>query len=417
MLEKPFDPWDPMIKTCIERSAPPASAVIQSDSVANAVIAEQILRTEIVTEPARFDALRVQWLQLWKRSEGYIFQHHDWITGWLAGIQGRRGIKLQIALVWDGDRLCAAMPCAVHRRSGVRVLTWAAQLFSDYCDFLLDPNDQIGRVMPLLWSSLRQFGGFDLISLQQVRSDARCQPYLGQLARGSSGVHPADRTERCLRVDNLWPDGEAFFRSLNKKARNNHTRGKRILAELGGDVQFRVVEPPDSASSLIVDDIIRLKQAWLRANDPNSSLLGADGIVLRTLLDHAWKSGLAKIFVLECGGNIVAGSVNFIYAGRMEAYFTAYDAAFERASPGTILIVEYLRWSFDRRFTLVDFLRGEEAFKFRMANAETVLSSFSGARTLVGQIAVYSHRWLSRRRQRQDVAESSVPSEELQPVG
>ena len=66
-----------------------------------------------------------------------------------------------------------------------------------------------------------------------------------------------------------------------------------------------------------------------------------DATVLRAILDQAWRSGLARIFLLECGGKIAAASVNFVYAGRMEAYFTSYDAAFDRASPGTILIVEY----------------------------------------------------------------------------
>ena len=65
-----------------------------------------------------------------------------------------------------------------------------------------------------------------------------------------------ERTERCMRIENRWPDGEAFFRSLNKKGRNNHTRGKRILAELGGEVSFRSMEPGEDAGALL-DEIIR----------------------------------------------------------------------------------------------------------------------------------------------------------------
>ena len=164
------------------------------------------------------------------------------------------------------------------------------------------------------------------------------------------------------------------------------------------------------------DAIMRLKESWLRANDPNSPLLGPDAVVLRAILDKAWETGIARIFLLECGGKIAAASINFVYAGRMEAYFTAYDAAFDRASPGTILIVEYARWSFDRGLSHVDFLRGEEAFKFRMANAETLLSSFAGARTLIGQVAVSGHRWLSRRRHRQEVVNASSEAE-LEAVG
>jgi CelD/BcsL family acetyltransferase involved in cellulose biosynthesis len=371
------------------------------------------LRTEIVTDPVRFTAVQPDWQALWARSGGYIFQSHDWIAGWLFGVRDRKEIKLQIALAWDGDRLCGAMPCAVHRRSGLRVLTWAAQLFSDFCDCLIDPAHE-RAMMPLLWDALRLSGGFDLISLQQIRPDAKCRAFLDQLVRDGGRLQHGDREERCMRIENQWKDGEAFFRSLNKKGRNNHTRGKRILGELGGEVGFRCIDWP-AADAALIDEIMRLKALWLRANDPTSPLLGADRKVLRAVLDNAMQSGLAKVFLLECGGKVAAASINFVYAGRMEAYFTAYDAAFDRASPGTILIVEYARWAFDRSLAHVDFLRGEEAFKFRMANAETVLTSFAGARTLMGQVAVSGHRWLSRLRQRQEAA-TAAPNEALEPV-
>jgi CelD/BcsL family acetyltransferase involved in cellulose biosynthesis len=372
------------------------------------------LRTEIITDSARFGEIQQAWRQLWERSGGFIFQTHDWIAGWHLAVSDRREIKFQVAVAWDGDHLCGAMPCAVHRRSGLRVLTWAAQLFSDYCDCLVDPAHERTGVLPSLWDCLNRAGGFDLISLQQLRPDAKCREFLDRLARDGGRLQYGERSERCMRIENRWPNGEAFFRSLNKKGRNNHTRGKRILAELGGDVTFRIVEPLEDASSLF-DEIMRLKHIWIRANDPSSPLLGQDGAVLRAILDEAWPSGLARIFLLECGGKIAAASINFVYAGRMEAYFTAYDATFDRASPGTILIVEYARWSFDRGLAYVDFLRGDEAFKFRMANAETLLSSFVGARTLMGQVALSGHRWLSRRRQRQEVV-SAPADDELEAI-
>ena len=136
------------------------------------------LKSEIVTDPARFATVRDAWRRLWERSEGFIFQNHDWIAGWLGGVRHRGDIKLQIALAWDGGELRGAMPCAVHRRSGLRVLTWAAQLFSDYCDCLVDPIYDNASVVPVLWEGLQQAGGFDLISLQQVRPDAKCRPFL-----------------------------------------------------------------------------------------------------------------------------------------------------------------------------------------------------------------------------------------------
>jgi CelD/BcsL family acetyltransferase involved in cellulose biosynthesis len=115
------------------------------------------------------------------------------------------------------------------------------------------------------------------------------------------------------------------------------------------------------------------------------------------------------LFLLTCGGKMCAASFNFVYRGQLQAYLTAYDRNYERASPGTILIVEYAQWSFDHGLRVVDFLRGNEPFKFRLANAETVISGFNGARTLMGQVAHSGHRWLARQRHRQDVIPSRAP--------
>lgn len=57
---------------------------------------------------------------------------------------------------------------------------------------------------------------------------------------------------------------------------------------------------------------------------------------------------------------------------------------------------------------LIDFLRGEEAFKFRLANAETLLSTVKGARTRVGHMALSGHRWLTRLRPQQSVGQSNT---------
>ena len=178
---------------------------------------------------------------------------------------------------------------------------------------------------------------------------------------------------------------------------------------------FRVVEGDQPVAALL-DEILRLKEIWLRSVEPTSPLLGADRGLLRAILDAAWQSGLAKLFLLECGGKIAAASINFVYANRLEAYLTSYDPAFERASPGTILIVDYAQWSFDQGLTHVDLLRGDEAFKFRMANAETLLNSFEGARTLVGNMALLGHRWLKYRRSRDDIPEATDTGVELEAV-
>jgi len=371
------------------------------------------IRTELVTAPARFYELEAEWNALWERAGADIFQTFAWIRGWVDG-QAREQVRLLIGLAWRDDRLIAVLPFAVQRRGGLRVLQWAAQMFSDYCDALVDPEKDGHDALEKIWDHVHRAGGFDLLMLQQVRPDAAARRLLDGMARSSGARRMEAGQEKCLRIDCAWPSGEAWFRSLNKKARNNHTRGKRILSELGGEVVFRM---HDSALPVapVIEEIFQLKQAWLRVHHPDSPLLDRDAGLARNVLNAAWQSGHMVVFLLECGGRIAAASINFVYNGRMQAYVTSYDPAFDRASPGTILIVDYTKWAFDRGIRSVDFLRGDEAFKFRLANAETVLDGYLGARTLLGRVALAARDIRTRLRARRQTPPAELPHDEPEP--
>ncbi|MBN8899309.1 MAG: hypothetical protein J0H35_14230, partial [Rhodospirillales bacterium] len=159
---------------------------------------------------------------------------------WAADALHRRTARLRIMLAWEEGRLVAILPCAVLRWRGLRVLQWAAQDFSDYCDALVDPDTAWPATLNMLWEGALARGGIDLLQMHQIRPDARARRILVQ---DGNGLHLEDRHDRCLRIDCQWPTGEAYFRSLNKKGRNNHTRGKRIIEEIGGPVRFRCLEP------------------------------------------------------------------------------------------------------------------------------------------------------------------------------
>ncbi|MBN8899948.1 MAG: GNAT family N-acetyltransferase, partial [Rhodospirillales bacterium] len=349
---------------------------------------------ECVTTLDRLAAVATPWHTLWRRAGADIFQHHAWVATWAADALHRRTARLRIMLAWEEGRLVAILPCAVLRWRGLRVLQWAAQDFSDYCDALVDPDTAWPATLNMLWEGALARGGIDLLQMHQIRPDARARRILVQ---DGNGLHLEDRHDRCLRIDCQWPTGEAYFRSLNKKGRNNHTRGKRIIEEIGGPVRFRCLEPNEDHGPAI-DRLIALKQAWLRANDPRSPLLDAEAPLLRAMMQAALATELGKLFVLEAGNTLVTGSLNFLYETKMQAYMTAYDPAFDRASPGTILIVEYAKWAFDRGLRQVDFLRGDETFKFRLGNAETLLDRYLGARSLVGHAAVNWRHWRHRLR-------------------
>jgi CelD/BcsL family acetyltransferase involved in cellulose biosynthesis len=114
--------------------------------------------------------------------------------------------------------------------------------------------------------------------------------------------------------------------------------------------------------------------------------------------------GVLRIFVLELDGVVVAVSINFVQRNSMMAFVTTYDPQYERASPGMLLINDYIMWSFDQGLAMVDFLCGAEAFKLRFATQTVRLATLVGAGSLRGRVGLAmddaKHQYLGWRARR-----------------
>ncbi|TIQ68317.1 MAG: GNAT family N-acetyltransferase, partial [Mesorhizobium sp.] len=80
----------------------------------------------------------------------------------------------------------------------------------------------------------------------------------------------------------------------------------------------------------------------------------------------------------------------------MLAFVTTFDPDFSQASPGMILMMDYIQWSFDHGLSTVDFLCGAEAFKHKFATQGVVLQSVLGTRTVQGSLASLADRMRQR---------------------
>ena len=368
------------------------------------------MRTEIVGTSSRLAEVGPAWDDLWRRSSQSVFQSHGWIAAWLSSRQAGDRARLCVGLCWTNDRLVAAMPLVTRWHRGVRVLEWAAKDCSDYCDAIVDPDLPDGRsALEMVWAAVVATGGFDIAYLSHVRPNAAAGGlFSGRLP--SMALKPGHRSARSLQVESNGANGHDWFRSLNKKARNNHTRGLRIVGE-AGPVAIKTSEP-GQFDEAVLDRMIALKQEWLVATQQNNDILNNDALILRALVKELARQRVLRVFSIHCGGALVAGSVNIVSGMHMQAFFAAYDPTYDRASPGTLVMVEYITWAFDNGVAQVDFLCGEEEYKFKFANAQTDLVSFMGARTLIGNVALAIGERLDRGRQPEELAEL-VPSGKL----
>jgi CelD/BcsL family acetyltransferase involved in cellulose biosynthesis len=281
----------------------------------------------------------------------------------------------------------AILPLAVQRRKGLRFLEWAANDCSDYADVLMDPRCPPAAVKRL-WEQAVSAGGFDLYFLNRLRPDSRFRAILD----APDGLRlPANhRTEVCSQVVGDWTTGTQWFEEQSKKTRQNYRRGRKALEETGS-VVFRLL-PPDEPAAPVLVRLAALKRKWLASSGRVSPLFDEDAPALPALAQVLAEAGALRIFVLECGGTIVAISVNFVQHGTLMAFLTSYDPDFERGSPGMVLLMDYVQWSIDHGLAMVDFLCGEEPFKQKFATRSVTLTSVMGPATLKGRLAMLLDR-------------------------
>jgi CelD/BcsL family acetyltransferase involved in cellulose biosynthesis len=363
---------------------------------------------EVVTSAERLAEIAPAWSALWHRAGGLVFQHPDWIAAWWRTTPHRERRTLRIGLAWNGDRLDGVIALATFKRSGIRMLEWAAKDHSDYGDALVAPNCD-PRMIPRLWQHVFDQGGFDLIYLNRLLPDAGVRVLLDPGLGHGKALRPNHRSEISYRVAGSWQSGAEWFETLSKKGRQNYRRGRKFMSE-SGELRFRLLDADDPREPVLAR-VATLKRLWLARHGRVSDLFDKGSPVLAALVSVLAELGLLRIFVLELNDTIVAVSINFEQHGTMMAFVTTYDPEHERASPGMVLMMDYIQWSLDRGLAKIDFLCGGEDFKRRFATQSVTLWSMMGARGLPGHLAALvdraNHVSKSWRAQPQPKAETS----------
>ncbi|MGU3665176.1 GNAT family N-acetyltransferase [Methylobacterium sp. A49B] len=341
-------------------------------------------RFETIRTAERLAEVGPAWSDLWARSGALIFQSHAWISAWWASAADRDRRTLAIALAWRGQDLIGVMPLATVRRKGFRVLEWAAKDCSDFGDALLAPEADRDLVRRM-WRHAGRTGGFDLAYLNRLLPEAAARTLL-EPASGGIRLHLNHRDEANWRVRGPWKTGQAWFDAQSKKTRQNYRRGQKFMGERG-PLAFRLLGSEEPLGP-VLDRLTTFKRAWLATHALASTAFYDEGSqALPAMVRVLAETGLLHAFVLECGGEVVAVSINFVQAGTMMAFVTTYDPAVERGSPGMVLMMDYIMWSIDRGLHTVDFLCGDEGFKGRFGTQNLTLASMMGARTPLGLAA------------------------------
>ena len=246
------------------------------------------------------------------------------------------------------------------------------------------------------------------ISLPGVQGDL-LQRMMRQSGLGSIGFHaglPDDpnlgpfqfRTldSHFLDLSQGW---ESYYRwaKRNSSTIKRHGQKSRALARDTGELRFEF--NCDSAGAL--ERLIELKRAkYQRSKTFDILSVSWAAELLREIRQISQPGFQGILSILWAGDTFVAGHMGMLTDKMLHYWFPVFDPAFSKYSPGTELLLRVTREVCDRGLTKLDLGYGDDAYKFRFANAtEHVLCGRVTESRLGFQIAQQRYFWRQRLKQ------------------
>ncbi|WP_376092702.1 GNAT family N-acetyltransferase [Roseomonas sp. CCTCC AB2023176] len=321
------------------------------------------LLVEEVRSLAALEALRPEWRALWAASpQATPFQSPDWLIPWWRHLG--EGELLSFAFRTPEGALAGVAPLYVYMAAdGRRSLFPVGIGTTDYLDVVALPSHRDAVVAVL---SARLGGDahrFHVCEWPQLRNGAALLDVTvpaGWHEEAGDG-DPCPVLRLAGGVDRLGETVPA--ETLESLERRRHRAGKKGV--------LRGENAAEGGAAPLLEAHLRLHGArWEKRGEPG--VLAADPVqaMHREALPHLLESGILRLYALRLDGRVIATLQALADPpGRAErrAYFYlgGFDPAFERLSPGMLVVGHAIEEAAREGFAAVDFLRGQEGHKYR----------------------------------------------------
>jgi CelD/BcsL family acetyltransferase involved in cellulose biosynthesis len=320
--------------------------------------------------PAALEALSGEWNALLDRSATRVpFLRHEvqslwwstlgggeWPSGelWLGAARGDRGELLG---------LCPLFQPGGPNADGRLHLIGSFEI-SDYLDLIV-PSDLVREMSVLLLTALESEPAVAGIDLYNLPESSPTLAAMESAARERGWTATRQRLQPCP-VVSLEGGWEAYLGRLDKKQRHELRRKMRRAEESTFGAHLRLISSRD--------DVQAQAEAFLRlmALDPtkDSFLTAPMRAHFRGLTQAAFDCGCLCLAFLDTGSEPAAAYWCFDYRDRLWVYNSGLNPAYASLSPGWVLLGELIQWAIEHGRREIDFLRGDESYKFRLGGVE-----------------------------------------------
>jgi CelD/BcsL family acetyltransferase involved in cellulose biosynthesis len=326
--------------------------------------ASDALEVSVYCDARAFSELREEWIGLEQHAaDSNIFLTWAWQHAWWEEMGTGR---LDLLACRAGDHLVGIVP-AYHEEVGTqRVVRFGGGLeVTDYLGFIVSPGYE-HAVAEAFLLRCRQFTEL-VVDLHFMRQDSTTLRALQETADDLGLSYQIEQEEVSPRIV-LAGDWEGYLAQLDKKDRHEIRRKRRRLEEAGG---WTIHDSTAATLDADLETFFRLHAMSSRAKE--DFLTDGNKEFFRHICSDLQREGWLSLRTLAVEGRPAAAVLGFVYGDKLLAYNSGYDPDFNRLSAGFVLMTEEIRLSIEAGLREVDFLRGDEKYKYDLGSTDVPL--------------------------------------------
>lgn len=294
------------------------------------------------------------------------FLRHEYLTTWwqtLGGGEWKDGELCVITAREEDGQLIGIAPLFLTKKNGGEqaLLLLGSIEISDYLDFIVlkeATHDFTDGLLNFL--SGKEIAGWEILDLYNLLEDSPTIPALESAADRYGFTYKRERLQHCPYIP-LPGDWDQYLANINKKQRHEIRRKMRRAKEYSASVNWYIVEDENTLDAEIEDFLD------LMAQDPEKEKFLTDIMrsQMRSAVHAAFQAGWLQLAFLETDEGKAAGYLNFDFADHIWVYNSGINFKYRELSPGWVLLGHLLKWANENGRKAFDFMRGDEAYKYR----------------------------------------------------
>ena len=353
------------------------------------------LEYQVVRNVEEFRALKDDWTRLLERSRiASPFLSWSWMfTWWQRYCDGKRDRSLAIVTARRGAELVAILPGYVRKGRGLTTFALLGTEFesTDYLRTIEDRELSTSLTSSLLSHVLQAGPPIDVVELLNVLSTDPFVSELQSYAHAAGASVEVEHHRVCPFIDlSAFADWEKFLASRSSNMRWKVRRCMRRLADAGAE--FDWVRDPALVRAA-VGELFELHAQRFDAKQAESIFRAAVRQPFHEDVSTLFHDqGVLRLFRIRVDGKTIAALYCFQFGDGLYYFQAGSDPKWEDHSVGLVVIGHAIRYGFEHRLAMFDFMRGAEPYKFRWTDTTRKLVVIRVGVSVKGRIALALRR-------------------------